>query len=293
MERDLELWKQKLTQTFAYFIDFCERHQLRYYCCAGTALGAVRHQGFIPWDDDIDVDMPRPDYDRLVELQGEFAKDGYELSLPTVENDYPLSYAKLSDTHTTLLERPDLRYITGAFIDIFPLDGCNDDAEIAKKEYEQCWEWRQRLQLTVQTFSLKEIALKALRGHPVSAAKAFLYGKCFPRWHRRRLLNRLKRQDGKYDFDQSEFVVCNHGYRGIARERIPRQWIGKGAVGSFEGMKVVLFEDYEAWLTHFFGDYMQLPPESERTTHHWVSYINMEKRETLAEVLEKVGRRNG
>ena len=101
----------------------CKEHNLRYYIMAGTMLGAVRHKGFIPWDDDLDIGMPRADYDLLMANAKEWLPEPYEAVCAENDKEYPLPFAKVQDANTTLIERMHLKYLGGVYIDIFPLDG--------------------------------------------------------------------------------------------------------------------------------------------------------------------------
>ena len=101
----------------------CKEHNLRYYIMAGTMLGAVRHKGFIPWDDDLDIGMPRADYDLLMANAKEWLPKPYEAVCAENDKEYPLPFAKVQDADTTLIERMHLKYLGGVYIDIFPLDG--------------------------------------------------------------------------------------------------------------------------------------------------------------------------
>src|SRR5574344_2925357 len=128
-------WNATILDILKNFMQICDRHGLRYYCCAGTAIGAARHHGMIPWDDDIDVLMPRPDYDRLLEIAQKEDFGKYEVVTPYNNESYPLFFSKLVNRETTLIEEKERPCIIGLYVDIFPLDATDDDLETAKALY--------------------------------------------------------------------------------------------------------------------------------------------------------------
>ena len=110
------------------FIRICNKYELRYFLLGGSCLGTVRHQGFIPWDDDIDVGMPRPDYERFMEIAQNELPEYYFLQNSKTDPDYPLCFAKIRDSRTTFIERSvsHLNINHGIYFDIFPLDGLSN-----------------------------------------------------------------------------------------------------------------------------------------------------------------------
>ena len=107
-------------------VDFCDRNGLRYYLCGGTLLGAVRHKGFIPWDDDIDLNMPRPDADRLIELTQGVLNDHIEIASPFGPVPHAVGFLRACDKryilHSSTLDGKS-SYYTNLFVDIFPIEG--------------------------------------------------------------------------------------------------------------------------------------------------------------------------
>ena len=120
----LNKYKSKVLEVLKYTIKFCEKNNLKYYLADGSALGCVRHKGYIPWDDDIDIYMPRKDYNRLISLKEKVSLDGYTVK-SLKDKNYYLTFAKIYDSNTTVWEFKDCPDILGVYVDIFPLDLTN------------------------------------------------------------------------------------------------------------------------------------------------------------------------
>ena len=131
--------QKRICMILSDFHDFCVENNLQYYAIGGTLLGAMRHHGFIPWDDDADVGMPREDFNRLCELlNGKKIKNQYLLESPlSPDKKYTFPYCKLYDTKTTLIENTRIKLVRGVYIDIFPLDGLGNTKEECKKNYKR------------------------------------------------------------------------------------------------------------------------------------------------------------
>lgn len=280
-------WNGTILAILKAFMDICERHRLRFYCCAGTAIGAVRHNGIIPWDDDIDVIMPRPDYDRLLEIARTEDFGKYELITPYNNPDYPLYFSKLSDTTTTLVEERERPCVTGLYVDIFPLDPTADNVEEAKRLKTKYTKIINRLNAvsTHNTFGeyLSLLTDRKEWGRFVIKTAAFFFRSAI----RKRLLNQMDAISHLYDYDKAKNVQVYTGSYGF-REIFPKAWLGGGRLFKFEHLEVPLPEEWDKYLRHFFGDYMQLPPVEQRIEKHNRAYLNMDRRETKEEVLGKL-----
>ena len=120
-------FQKRLNETFKFTVSFLNSHKLKWFAAYGTAIGAVRHKGFIPWDDDIDIFMPYSDYQKLLSLAESFDETNYHLALPLEEGNY-CPYAKICDNSSTIWEVHRWPFLTGVWIDIFPLyeSNCNE-----------------------------------------------------------------------------------------------------------------------------------------------------------------------
>ena len=280
-------WNATILDILKAFMQICDRHGLRYYCCAGTAIGAVRHHGIIPWDDDIDVIMPRPDYDRLLEIAKveDFGK--YEIISPYSDPTYPLFFSKLSDRTTTLIEERERPCVIGLYVDIFPLDATDDDVEKAKMLKAKYTKIINRLNAVSTHNSFGEYIhlltdTKEWGRFVIKTIAYFCRSKV-----RRYLLAQMEEISHRYDYDKARNVQVYTGSYGY-KEIFPKEWLGKGKMFPFEDIEVPLPQEYDKYLRHFFGDYMQFPPVEQRVEKHHRAYVNLDRKETREEAVEKL-----
>lgn len=270
-------WNAVIIDVLSVFIRICEAQGLRYFCAGGTAIGAVRHQGMIPWDDDIDVFMPRPDYDRFLALAAHSMPEGYEVLSPYATKDYPMYFAKMCNARTTLLENERIPCVFGLYIDIFPLDGAYEDVETCYREKRRFKRLMNKLEAVSTHNSFGEYVglLTKRREWGRFAVKTVAF--CCRSWLRRWLLKQMDSIAYGHDYALSSRVVTYSG--AYQRQEIyPKAWLETPQMFAFEGLMVNLPHDYDAYLRHFFGDYMTLPPVEQRTSHHQKVFFDLDKR---------------
>ena len=270
-------WNAVIIDVLSVFIRICEAQGLRYFCAGGTAIGAVRHQGMIPWDDDIDVFMPRPDYDRFLALAAQSMPEGYEVLSPYATKDYPMYFAKMCNARTTLLENERIPCVFGLYIDIFPLDGACDDVETCYREKRRFKRLMNKLEAVSTHNSFGEYIglLTKRREWGRFAVKTVAF--CCRSWLRRWLLKQMDSIAYGHDYALSSRVVTYSG--AYQRQEIyPKAWLETPQMFAFEGLMVNLPHDYDAYLRHFFGDYMTLPPVEQRASHHQKVFFDLDKR---------------
>ena len=272
-------YKEKLIETFYAFDQFCAENDIKYYAAYGTLIGAVRHQGLIPWDDDIDVWMLPDDYEKVMSYKG--AINGhYDIVTDTDKNYWLYSLIKFVDTDTTLWEAEEFPCVTGVYIDIFPLMECDEkDAKNNREEYDDI---SSKLTRSLKHHSIGRVLRLYLTWHAHEGKlmlKDFFYSTFRYKSNRKKydeLVKRLKSQKGDF------YVSYDGAY--YEKEVFPKEWFKETASLEFEGAQIPVPIAYDLVLKRLYGDYMQLPPEEKRVSHHSHFFEDMDRRWTIKEI---------
>lgn len=243
----------------------CDEQGLRYYMCFGTLLGAVRHGGFIPWDDDIDLVMPRPDYEKFREYIRRNSSEIWPMKLYSIEDNekYPYMISRLSDERYIIDVENEDSYGIGIFTDIYPLDGVGQtETEIIKRKNRAtkfsslCYLSTRQKCIRDNTKSKKKIMIKPF---------AFWISKILGKMYFVRKLNEMV---PVYEYDKSNYVGSlvwgSDGPRGI----FPSEWLESYVKLKFEDVELRAPMEWDKVLSRLYKNYMELPPEKKRVAHH-------------------------
>lgn len=232
--------------------DYCEEEGLTYFLAYGTLIGAVRHNGFIPWDDDIDIAMPRSDYDKFVRTFNQRNSNSRVID-PRIDKDYGISFAKVYDNRTWLNEFKYHREKYGVYIDVFPVEGVRSKCQvyIARKLSRLMHAKKANFADRSVFKNFSNIVIKFFL-LPFSV-QTMLH---IADWNARRCPFKTT--------PQASVLFETYGWREVVDTGVFEQTL----LHEFEGRMYRIPVGYDKWLSSIYGDYMQLPPKEHQVGHH-------------------------
>jgi len=250
--QDLEILRE--------FQRICEAHSLRYYLGSGTLLGAVRDKGFIPWDDDVDVEMPRPDYDRFSRLCATDLAPGFSWHTYLTDRKYPFMWGKLMRDDTELRQGPTahLDIQQSIYIDVWPLDGISN-GRLSEQIQRGFHKWSQ-IRLSA------DLIRPGLRG---------LVARSWKLVPRRLVVTLCEWSARHFSYESCRIVAHPRALYGYRKECMPREWFGDAVPQQFEDMTLPGPARWHEYLTHVYGDYMTPPPEAQRMSRHESTIVSL------------------
>lgn len=261
---ELSQIQKKLLEMIKKLHEYCIKNSIRYYAIGGTMLGAARHKGFIPWDDDIDIGMPRPDYDRFIsQIKVQPICGCFVESSDSSDPAFLFPYAKLYDTSTTLIENTRRPLKRGVYIDIFPLDGLGNNPKVAEKEFSTIKRRKDLLTMRVMSRDKKRSLYKRITLVAIQTVPACILNE-------KRLVKKIESLCRQREYDESAFVGNLVGAWG-RKEIVPREFFGTPVEYEFENHTIMGVEMPEEYLAHIYGAWRELPPLDKQVSHH--SYI--------------------
>ena len=242
-----------------YIHEICQKIGVKYFLAYGSLIGAVRHKGFIPWDDDMDICMLREDYEKLQDYLISNPNERYEVMSYKNNLNYVYPFMKVQDNQTYLLEE-DVRIDSnmGIYVDIFPVDGYEDDSVFKDKMTRLI----KKRQLSCYTF--KGITnTKSLLNSLIRYISVIIF--YFTNTNKYiRGIDELAQSRKVSDYEEVDYLI----YKDMNKPVWRREWLEQVTTGTFEGKEFMIPKNYHEILTSDYGDYMQLPPVELRFSHH-------------------------
>lgn len=258
-----------LLDLLKFFDQFCQEHDMTYFLAGGTLLGAIRHKGFIPWDDDADIIMPRKDYNKLISLAHKLP-DFLELKALEIDNKWEYAFTKINDTRTYIDD--DYRVAQhGLFLDIFPIDS------VPEKTFSQ--------KFLVKRMKLLDVFRGAESKKKFKPEEKFIFiKKMIAKYARRkganhfaRKMDQLAKITNERQIDSSLKGVSVSTIYGV-REFLPSSTFSEAIYVEFEDAKLSIPKNYKVYLESLYADYMQLPPlEKQKGDHYKIKRHKKEK----------------
>lgn len=270
-KRDLQL---KILEMVKDVDKLCKKHKIPYYLAYGSVLGAVRHKGFIPWDDDFDIIMKYDDYKKFISIcQKELDSKKYFVQTLDTDPNYYLTFGKIRNIETTLIEEnnKDEKMVNGVYIDIFPIVGYPEG-------------------------KLKQIVLNINRAFLLSANRnvinnkilQFVFKIILKIFGKERIIKYCYKECVKYNCDDCDKVVSIFDGDGMKINLTSNDILGKPKRVVFEDMKLPIPEKYDKYLKHIYGDYMKLPSEEAIiASTHTPYFLDLEKHYEIDEIKKK------
>lgn len=265
-KRDMNELQKKTFEMLQIFVGICEKWNIPYYLVCGSALGAVKYGGFIPWDDDIDVGLLRKDYQKFLEVAPKELPEWCFLQNYCTDPAFPHTFSKLRNSGTTFIETGVAALLMnhGIYLDVFPIDG-HPVRPLDKLFFEVIQKWNDWIRFIPVDNALPKVRLRnrVLR---------------FLGLHKREYNAKvnLEKLYSAYPPEKSEFW-CNYGNWQGELEYAPKSQYGNGAWATFEGLRVRIPEDFDGYLTQKYGDWRSDPPASQQKSHHTGVVIDTER----------------
>lgn len=266
---ELKALQEKSLEILVVFKEFCEKHNLLFYFCGGCCIGTLRHGGFIPWDDDIDVFMPRDDYEKLAKLWDKEMADTKYKYCRSNKNQFCRSLlSAISDEETTFIKerQADLDINHGVRLEILPLDGCPSSS--FKRKMQMVWG------LVYQIYMNQEA--------PTSKGKLFeTIGKAMlfvvPTWKLRyKVAKYAESQMSKYPISECDKITELCARWQYMRNEYPKEAFESAVYKKFEGFDMPIPVGYDAYLKMAFGEYMEMPPKEAQIPKHDAVKVDLE-----------------
>lgn len=257
-------FQKKLLEITAEYIRVCEKLGLSYFAIGGTCLGAIRHKGFIPWDDDVDFGMPRKDYEIFEKEAPKLLPSNLFVQTYRTDKKYIYPFMKIRDSNTTAIEEEirKLKINHGVWIDIFPMDGLPDDCSVKKK---------------VETFDRQFVRRRFFIGGYQKSFIDFIEKSIsmllFPT--KKCAMKKSEKLAKQYSIDETKYFWWNWSSR--FEHNFKSEWFSSYKTVTFETLQVRVPINYDEYLTEHYGNWKALPPVEKRNSGHIFALIDLKQ----------------
>lgn len=245
---------------------FCENNNIRYSLYFGTLLGAVRHQGYIPWDDDIDIMMPRPDYNKFISTFNP-SNNEFRVRCSLDDESYPFTFAKVEKVKSKLVEFTDISYNIGVNIDVFSIDGVPEE----QKKFDKFFK---TLKLQYDILLIKTVKIHFKNRSAFKNLAILVLKLLFKAISYKKNIKSIDKKITKHEFVKSKYVMACC-YPGIKKhQKLEREIYEEFVDIDFESKKYKVIKRFDEYLKMQYGNYMKLPPANERVgIHSYKAYV--------------------
>lgn len=269
-KEEIKRIQEKSLEMALYFKKICEENNLLFYFCGGCCIGTIRHQGFIPWDDDVDVFMPRADYEKLKKIWNEKA-DTRKYSLVDSNQDYidHNLFLNIRDNDTTFIRpyQTELDISHGLILDVLPIDGCPSSK--LKRKMQMFW-------ATVYSVYRSQLIPKN-HGTIMKLAGKIALSLVPTKKLRYQLWRYAEQQMTKYPIEECAAVTELCAGPHYMKNKYPKAAFKTAVYKEFEGHMMPIPVGYDSYLKIAFGDYMKLPPKEKQVAHHDVVICDLDR----------------
>lgn len=267
-EEDLNIIKSLELEIALEIKRICDEYDIKYSIAFGTLLGAVRHGGFIPWDDDIDIAMIRSEYDKFLNAAYKCINSRFEIVNYETNDKIGEPFTKIMLKGSVMQEKfaENTGAPCGVFVDVFPFDASPDNNISRMIHRFLNYELRKRI-LIASKYNFNKTGLKGA----IYKALSFISK------DKQKLVERYRINQNRYNTKETRNVVAMGGNYGYTKDTVPRDWFNEYVEIDFEGEKFSAFAQTEDFLKHYYGDYLKLPPIEQRINKHTVAKLDLTK----------------